>query len=179
MTQYTQQEIRKLFDTLPPDLKEAVLSEGTADSIRDICKRNGVTQENIPQVADMVGKSLMGLLPPDELPSILMTDLNTDETTARRMAQEINRFILFPVKDSLAGFYKEIRFVPGGRIEKTSKTTESLEKRDAVTQAAGATEETDEELPGTEETAATEKSKRPVVVEKEKGAADTYREAVE
>ena len=127
MPQYSQEQLWKLFETLPQELKDAILSEDTANTIREISQRYGIKEEEIPQFAALVGDILMGLLPPEELPVTLERELNIDTETAEKISKEVNRFILFPVKDSLVEFYKEIRFAPGGRLIKPEK--EKKEKR--------------------------------------------------
>ena len=123
MIQYTQKELQKLFDSLPQELKDTLLSEETAERISEICKRYKITEENIPKTAKLVGDILMGLLPPEELRESLERKLYINKDKAENISREVNRFILFPVKGSLAEFYKEIRFAPGGRIE--AKITET------------------------------------------------------
>ena len=123
MIQYTQKELQKLFDSLPQELKDTLLSEETAERISEICKRHQITEENVSKIAKLVGDVLMGLLPPEEFRESLERKLYINEDKAENISREVNRFILFPVKGSLAEFYKEIRFAPGGRIE--AKITET------------------------------------------------------
>jgi len=116
MPQYSQEQLRKLFVKLPDELKDAILSEDTADTIREICQRNEIKERDIPRLARLVGDALMGLLPPEDFQGALESDLNIERDKAEKASREVNRFILFPVKDSLKEFYKEISFAPGGRI---------------------------------------------------------------
>ena len=116
MPQYSREQLRKLFDKLPDELKDAILSEDTANTIREICQRNEIKEGDISRLAEMVGNILMGLLPPEDFQGALESDLNIERNKAEKTSREVNRFILFPVKDSLKEFYKEISFAPGGRI---------------------------------------------------------------
>lgn len=118
MAEYSREQLWKLFDKLPSDLRDAVLSEDTANTIRDICQRHKVKDKNVPTLAGMVGNILMGLLSPEEFPEALEEELKIDPERAKKISQEVNRFILFPVRDSLVEFYREIRFAPGGRLIK-------------------------------------------------------------
>lgn len=117
MSQYTQKELRKLFDTLPQELKDAILSEETAGTIRQICQRNQVKEKDISKVAEIVGNVLMGLLSPKESLISLEKELGLDKEKTQSIFREITRFILFPLKNLLIEFYPETKFVPGGRIE--------------------------------------------------------------
>jgi len=131
---YTQKEIQKLFESLPEELKETILSEETAETIRGICERHSVSDKVIPEVARLVGEILIGLLPPENLPRVMEKNLGIDKEKADSVSREINRFILFPVKDSLAEFYQEIKFAPGGRIEIKKEETETLLKKPLETE---------------------------------------------
>ena len=109
--EYTKEQFWKLYEKLPEELREAIFSEETADSIWDICARNGIEDERISEIARYTGRVLMGLLPPDELAETLEKKLELDKETAKRISQEINRFIFYPVKASLEELYK-IEMVP-------------------------------------------------------------------
>lgn len=104
--EYSREQIWKLYEKLPEELKEAIFSEETADSIWDICLRNGIEDERISEVARYTGRVLMGLLPPDDLREILEKELKLDKDAAKRISQEINRFIFYPVKIRLEELYK-------------------------------------------------------------------------
>lgn len=152
MAKYSQQEIWKLFEGLPDNLKDALLSETTANTISNIATRNEIEEGKISQLAELVGNVLMGILPPEELPETLVKELKLDEERARKISREINRFLLYPVKESLANFYK-VEFAPGGRITAPKPTEEKIPTK-----------------------------KEPGIPSKEKGeppATDIYRESVE
>jgi len=119
--EYTQDELGKLFDSLPIELKDAIMSEENADRIRQICERYGIEENSIPKIAKMVGRILLGVLPPKELPLRLNEELLMPTDKSNNVSREVNRFILFPVKDILAKIYEGLQFAPGGRlIEKKS-----------------------------------------------------------
>lgn len=134
MAKYNEEQLWKLFSKLPDELKDTVLSEDTANNISGICQRYEIKDEKISKIAELVGNSLMGLLPPDELQSSLEKEVDLDPEIAKKVSQEINRFIFYPVKESLLSFYK-IEFTPGGKIiklspeEKEKKRVESAGKK--------------------------------------------------
>ena len=132
MPEYSRQQLWKLFETLPQDLKDALLSEDTANTIREISQRYGIKEEELPRFAALVGDILMGLLPPEEFSKTLERELKIDKEKAEKISREVNRFILFPVKDSLAEFYKEIRFAPGGRLIKPGVGEERREEIEEI-----------------------------------------------
>ena len=127
MPKYSEKQLWDLFDKLPDDLKDAIFSEDTADSIFSICQRYKVEDKKISKVAELAGNSLMGLLPPDELQVSLEEEVALDPETAKKVSQEINRFIFYPVKRTLSSFY-EIEFAPGGKIMKLSPEKKEKKK---------------------------------------------------
>ena len=108
--EYTKEQFWKLYEKLPQELKDALFAEETGDNIHDICERNGVL-ENLDRVVDYVGRVLVGLLPPDDLQETLERELEIDKERAKKIGQEINRFIFYPVKAYLEELYK-IEMVP-------------------------------------------------------------------
>ena len=123
--EYTKEEFWKFYEKLPQELKEAIFSEGTADNIWDICSRNGIEDERISEIARYTGRVLMGLLPPDELGETLEKKLKLDKEIAKKVSQEINRFIFYPVKASLEEIYKiEIAPLAGTPVKQPVKKIE-------------------------------------------------------
>ena len=102
--EYTKEQLWKLYEKLPGELKEAIFSEETADNIWDICERNEV--ERISEIAKLVGNVLLGILPPEDFQETIEKELRFNKDLAKRITHEINRFIFYPVKGSLAEIYK-------------------------------------------------------------------------
>jgi len=102
--EYTREQLWKLYEKLPGELKEAIFSVGTADSIWDVCERNEV--EEISEVAKYAGWVLLGVLSPDEFEETIKKEIELKEDKAKKVSREINRFIFYPVKTSLEEIYK-------------------------------------------------------------------------
>lgn len=98
-TQYTKDEMWKLFDKLPDELKQAVFSQETADCIFNTCERNEV--QDMSKVAYYVGLVLMGALLPVDFQKTLQQEVGLQESVAKSVATEINRFVFYPVKPAL------------------------------------------------------------------------------
>ncbi|MDD5750106.1 MAG: hypothetical protein PHU56_00415 [Candidatus Pacebacteria bacterium] len=115
----------ELFDKLPRELRAALLSRDNAETISQIAKRYKIAEEQTPQFAALVGNILLGLLPPDALPKALEQEIKIPAEQTVFISQEVNRLILYPVKDKLADFYKQISFAPSGAITRAAspKTT--------------------------------------------------------
>jgi hypothetical protein len=105
LKEYSQEEIWKLYEKLPPDLKEAIFSEETGENIWQIGERYGIEDEKISLIARLTGRVLIGLLPPTEFQEVLEKDLSLEEEVAKKVSHEIYRFVFAPVKDSLAEVY--------------------------------------------------------------------------
>ncbi len=99
LKQYRKEELWKLFEKLPQELKEAVFSQETADHIFNICDRNNI--EEMPKVAYYVGLVLMGTLLPTDFQKTIEEELKIEESVAKSIATEINRFIFYPVRPAL------------------------------------------------------------------------------
>ena len=109
--EYTKEQLWKLYEKLPEELKEAIFSEETADSIWNICSKHGIEGERVSEIAKYTGRVLMGLLPPNELQETLEKELQLEPEIAKKVYQEIFRFIFYPVKTSLEELYK-IEMIP-------------------------------------------------------------------
>jgi len=101
---YKKEQLWKLYEKLPDELKEAVFSGETADSIYDICQRNKI-EEMVSDIASIVGHVLLGVLPPDEFEEAIKKELKMENDLAKKVAQEINRFVFYTVKSSLEELY--------------------------------------------------------------------------
>jgi hypothetical protein len=102
---YTSEQFWKLYEKLPQELKDALFAEETGNNIYDICKRYGIL-ENLEEIVDYVGQVLVGVTPPDEFQEALEKELKLEKEVAKKVAQEINRYIFYPVKTSLEEIYK-------------------------------------------------------------------------
>lgn len=103
--EYPKEQLWKLYEALPNDLKDAIFSEKTAEAIYNICQRNSLEKETT-LVAKYAGYVLLGLLTPDDFQKALQEDLKLKNGLAKKVALEISRFVFFPVKGSLEALYK-------------------------------------------------------------------------
>ena len=128
---YTPEEIQKLFEQLPEDLKKAALGFGTTQHIWDISERYEL--EDVSEVSKLVGSVLFGILAPEDFQEELEKSLQIDSEVARKVTQEVNRFIFYPVRPLLEQLH-EIKVTPeqkpkakpviAGGIEEIQETVE-------------------------------------------------------
>ena len=95
----------KLYEKLPQELKDALFAEETGNNIYDICKKNGV-EENLEAIVDLIGQVLVGVLVPEDFQETIEKELRLEKKAAKKITQEINRFIFYPVKPALEQLYK-------------------------------------------------------------------------
>ncbi len=101
--QYTKEELWKLYEKLPEELKEAVFSMETADNIWNTCERNNI--DEVSGVAKLVGNVLLGILPPSEFQKTLEMELKLAPEVAKKVSQEIYRQVFYPVQIELSKLY--------------------------------------------------------------------------
>lgn len=118
----TPEQFWQLYQKLPQELKDALFAEETGDNIEEICQRNEA-EDDIDKIVDLVGQVLAGILPPNEFQTALEKEAGLEKDLAKKVAQEINRFIFYPVKPALEQLYK----IGASPTEKTA-TKPEIEK---------------------------------------------------
>jgi len=121
--QYTREELWKLYQKLPKELKESIFAGETAEHIGNICERYKIPEEKISEIAKQVGNVLIGILPPGEFQEALEKEVKLEKEVAKKIAQEINRFIFYPVKPVLEELYK-IEIAPPAKPTKVTPPPE-------------------------------------------------------
>jgi len=102
---YTSEQFWKLYEKLAQELKDALWAEETGNNIEDVCQRYEI-EENLEDIVDLVGQVLVGVLPPEDFQETLGKELKLEKDTAKKVAQEINRFIFYPVRTELEKLYQ-------------------------------------------------------------------------
>ncbi len=114
--EYSKEEFWKLYKKLPARLKEALADEETDNNIERICKRNKI-EMHLGKIVDYVGQALVGLLPPQNLKETIEKELIIEESLAKKITYEINRFIFYPIKSELEDLYS-LQTEPGSKERK-------------------------------------------------------------
>jgi len=170
--QYTKDQYWKLYAQLPQELKEAVFSNETAEHISTSCERHKVAEENIPRVASEVGNVLMGVTMPRDFQQALEKEVALNPVIAQDIAQEINRFVFFPVKGAL----EELHRVPAEKAEHVGVSTP---RHDNLKQSTTPTESEEDDYIVKEESPEPKQPKKEVVARPKSKEADQYRESPE
>ena len=131
--QYTQEELWKLYDKLPEELKSALSGADTANHIWDICERYEI--DEVSKVAKLVGNVLLGVLVPEDFQEKLEKELKIDQETAKKLTQEINRFIFYPVRPVLENLHK-LQVTPEQKVIREEPTVgveeETISERGSI-----------------------------------------------
>lgn len=101
MPEYTKEQLWKMYESLPKELKEAIFSVETANDIRIICLKAGLEKERISEVAKLTGDVLLGILLPEDFQKELENQVKIEETLTQRLDRDINRLIFYPYKKFL------------------------------------------------------------------------------
>ncbi|MBU4351170.1 hypothetical protein L6250_03445 [Candidatus Parcubacteria bacterium] len=118
MADYTKEQLRKLLLGLPEDIKEIFMANETQEVVLKVLEENDVLDERGTQISALIRNVLFGLLPPEDFKESLKKEVGLKDDIAKKIFQEINRFVFFPVKQSLASLYK---------IETAEETQEQIE----------------------------------------------------
>ena len=102
---YPPEKFWKLYKKIPQELKDALFSEETGNDIYEICERNDVLDQH-KQILVLVSRVLLGTLPPKEFEEMLKKELKIAKQTVKKVVQEINRFIFYPVRPLLEELYR-------------------------------------------------------------------------
>jgi len=119
---YSRDQLWKLYNALPVELKEAIFSTEVSEDIFNICIRNDIENKQITEIIRCTGKVLLGVLSPDEFQNDLEKEVGLKEEVAKKVAQEINRFVFYPLKPALEKLYKTEITPPTRPITEPKKT---------------------------------------------------------
>ena len=101
MQKYSKDEMWKIFEVLPPELKRAVFSEETADSLTTIYERNDMTDQQASAISTIVGYVLMRVLSPKQFAQTIASEMGLSQTQATNVAREINQWVFTPIQQFL------------------------------------------------------------------------------
>ena len=100
----SKQKFWELYRKLPTELQDALFDDDLWNNVAEICSRYQANDSH-DLISDGLFNVLLGILPPNIFINGLANELKTDKTTTSRIIHEINRFILFPVKEALEDIY--------------------------------------------------------------------------
>ena len=108
MIAIAQKQVDEKFDALPEALKDALFSVYNAEEIRRIGTSQFLSPERISLLARITGRVIMGFIHEDDFVKAVKDDLGLPAETAGLIAREIDRKILFPLKDDIRKVYEPL-----------------------------------------------------------------------
>lgn len=99
--QINEETILKRYESLPDDLKEALMGVSTADALYDIGRKANLNVEKIGALAEEVGLIILGFTPSANFISDLKTALGVNEEKASEIAGQVNERVFLPIRESL------------------------------------------------------------------------------
>lgn len=124
--EYTKQQLQERLKSLPQDIRDALFAAETADVIEAMEDRYDLTPEQVKNISKETGYLMMGITKPQDYVQKLTKTIGVPRDKASFIAQEVNRTILHPIRDSL----KQIH----GVAKKTEGASSSTEPKEPPTQ---------------------------------------------
>jgi len=132
MTVYTEEQLANFYKELPEELKNWVFSEDFEDAFYRILKDNNILDERYEQISILVRNVFLGFLVLEDFQKTLEKEIKLKQDLAKKITQEINRFVFFPVREVLNTMYKiEVRDGPRNEIKEKEIEAKPQENKPA------------------------------------------------
>ncbi len=115
------------FGKLPSDIQEAMFSVDSAKIMKDIADKNDLHIDQAGALVDETGKLMMGETTPSNFVGSVEKHVRVDANTARSIAEEVNKRIFKPIRESLKEMY-HIGNGSGDNTQPAKKSEESSEE---------------------------------------------------
>lgn len=106
---YTKEQLKQIFKSLPEDLQDAITSVESAQILSEIGKKFKLHLDQQSFLGDETGYVLLGVSDPMEFVSSLSIKLGIDRNTASQIVSEINEKIFVKIKESLRQIHSGVR----------------------------------------------------------------------
>jgi len=104
-TTYTEDALRKKFESLPVGLRQAIASVDTANAVQTIAKRYILHIDQMGALSSETGLVLLGLTHPRDFTKNLAVRLRISEPRALEIAKSVSEAVLVKVKETLRGLH--------------------------------------------------------------------------
>lgn len=104
---YSTEELNDIFDRLPEEIKDAIVSVDNARMISALGKKYNLHIDKVGEIAEETGLVLLGLTHPTEFVSNLTKRLGIDRIIASQIASDINDQVFLKVRELLKDIQKE------------------------------------------------------------------------
>jgi hypothetical protein len=103
ITGIDKKQFDELYNKLPEDLQDAIYASETGENVDAICERNKIP-ELFAFLIDQILCVYLGILPLDKFMAEV-GERTKEKPGAKQIASEIDRFLVFPYKDSISKIY--------------------------------------------------------------------------
>jgi len=98
---YTKEQIQSRYDKLPADIKQAIDSVDTTNTVVDIGQKYDLMYDQISELVDEVGLTMIGITPEAVFVNNIARRMQVDMGKAMLIAKDINKEIFDKMRDSL------------------------------------------------------------------------------
>lgn len=103
----TQQIIKKQLNTLPSDIKKAILSVDLREKLKMIAEKNNFHIDQAGNLENETMFVMLGLESPDNYENNIKREMRISEEQAKLITADINKEIFLPIRESLREMHKE------------------------------------------------------------------------
>jgi len=101
MKNYTDEQIKAMYENLPEDLKDAIFSVDMTEIIKKIGEKHGLHIDKIGELGNETGMVMLGVTSPKDFIPNLSKRIGGDKENLRKIAEEVNAQIFRRVRESL------------------------------------------------------------------------------
>jgi len=98
MRQFSDKEMLREYEKLPPEMRSALTSPQIYDSIEAVAKKHGLLVYQLGELVDLIGLVMLGLVHPNDFVSTFAEEARVSEVEARRIAEDVNNEVFEKVK---------------------------------------------------------------------------------
>ena len=101
----TTEEIQNRFESLPEDLKWAIVAANVDEKITDIGKTHGLNIEQMGQLSLQTHMVMLGYIHPDKFEESLKNSIKLPDEKNREVVDDINNKILKEIREKLMSLH--------------------------------------------------------------------------
>jgi hypothetical protein len=123
MMEITLEEIQKKFESLPEDLKWAIMAANVDDNIIEIGQKEGLNVEQMGQLSLETHMVMFGFTHPDKFEESLKGSLKLSDEKTKVLANAVNEKILKEIREKFMSLYQTPK-----KEEKPTEPTQNTEE---------------------------------------------------
>jgi hypothetical protein len=126
--QYTREQKIKIYESLPPELKEAIISVETSEKIQRISEKYSLMLDEMSELADEINLFMLGLTKQADFVGSIAKRLGINEDVAEKISIDVNTEILDAIRDSLRKIQEGEVYVPQAPTNLPTGTISAIEQ---------------------------------------------------